>query len=208
MFTHHQYLYAINKFINMANPTENKAVALNIIPPIALLLPPRSSPPTVSFDGTLTDVGATARGLRVGTTVGAVTGSDAETGIDVGDTTGATGANVVAVIGNGVGGTSGATVAAVTGKGVGGVSGADVATATGTGAVVVRTGNGVGAARGAEVVAVTGRGDGGGMVVPTGAEIGTLTGAGTGTVPPVLSIQAPVASKPTQSPTNRLEQSK
>jgi hypothetical protein len=166
----------------MANPTENKAVTLNIIPPIALLLASLSCPATVSFVGALTDDGAVARGLFVGNKVGRDMGND-------------TGANVVMAMGTGVGGTSGANVVAVTGKGVGGTIGADVV-----------TGNGVGAARGAGVVAVTGRGVGGGMLVPTGAETGKLTGAGA--VPPLLSIHAPVASKPTQSPTNRLEQSK
>ena len=119
--------------------------------------------------------------------------------------------------GNGVGGGSGANVATVTGKGVGGRRGAEVATVTGNGvgaAMGVATGNGAGAARGALTGngagaargALTGNGVGGGMGVPNGAETGTRTGAGA--VPTLLSIHNPALSMPTQSPTNRLEQSK
>ena len=107
--------------------------------------------------------------------------------------------------GNGVGGGSGANVATVTGKGVGGRRGAKVATVTGNGvgaAMGVATGNGAGAARGA----LTGNGVGDGMAFPNGADMGTRTGAGA--VPTLLSIHNPALSMPTQSPTNRLEQSK
>jgi hypothetical protein len=68
--------------------------------------------------------------------------------------------------------------------------------------VVVVTGNGVGGARGAKVDPV-GTDTDCGAGTKTGLALGTDTGVAT-----VLSIQIPSASKPTQSLTNRLEQSK
>ncbi len=178
---------------------------------MARLVNSRSTPATVPGIGASIAGGGTALGARItetgtgvgggrGTRVGAVTGK--RVGNSVG---GGSGARVGAVTGNGVGGGSGARVGAVTGNGVGGRSGAEVVAVTGNGVGGGRgaaTGNGVGGGRGA----ATGTGTGGGMVVPTGAEIGVRTGAGT--VPLLLSMHAPCESKPTQSPTNRLEQSK
>ena len=183
---------------------------------MARLVNSRSTPATVPGTGTSIEGGGDkalgARTTETGTDMGGERGASvgAVTGKRVGNFVGGgSGARVGALTGNGVGGGSGARVGAGTGNGVGGGSGAAVVTVTGngvgggSGAV---TGNGVGGGRGA----ATGTGAGGGMVVPTGADIGGRTGAGTGagTVPPLLSIHKPCESKPTQSPINRLEQSK
>ena len=99
----------------------------------------------------------------------------------------------------------GARVVVAIGARVGGGSGA--ATGTGTAGIGAVTGTGTGTATGDGRGTATGTGAGGGMVVPTGTATGVRTGAGA--VPPVLSMHTPVtSSKPTQSPTNRLEQSK
>jgi hypothetical protein len=84
------------------------------------------------------------------------------------------------------------------------------------GKVVAVIGNTVGSGTtvvGNGVELVTGTGDvsvGGGIVVPNGADIGKFNGAGegTGVTLPLLSIHSPNSSKPTQSPSNRFEQSK
>jgi hypothetical protein len=70
------------------------------------------------------------------------------------------------------------------------------------GSGIVEFGNGAG---GAGFGFVTGA-----IVVPNGEDIGKLTGAGegTGVTLPLLSIQYPDSSKPTQSPSNRFEQLK
>ena len=167
----------------------------------------RTVPPTVLFASTLG-----ARVARTGTAVGSVRG--ARVGATMGNNVGSgSGARVVAAIGARVGGTTGARVVVAIGARVGGGSGA--ATGTGTAGIGAATGTGTGTATGTGTGTVTGAvrgtatgtGAGGGMVVPTGTATGVRTGAGA--VPPVLSMHPPVtSSKPTQSPTNRLEQSK
>lgn len=88
---------------------------------------------------------------------------------------------------------------AITGNVVGVVRGAGVVvTLGGAGVVVVVGDKRVGEARGAGVVDVVG-----------GNGVGGVTdGAGAGTTPSLLSMQKPSRSNPTQSPTNRFEQSK
>ena len=66
------------------------------------------------------------------------------------------------------------------------------------------TGYGVGNDTGAGMV--TGNTVGCVVIAPTGADIGILVGAGT--FPKLLSMHIPSVSTPTQSPTNRFEQSK
>ena len=166
----------------------------------------RTVPPTVLFASTLG-----ARVARTGTAVGSVRG--ARVGATMGNNVGSgSGARVVTAIGARVGGTTGARVVVAIGARVvvaigarvGGGSGA--ATGTGTAGIGAATGTGTGTVTGAVRGTATGTGAGGGMVVPTGTATGVRTGAGA--VPPVLSMHTPVtSSKPTQSPTNRLEQS-